>query len=129
MGNTDSNVTSGVKKQAESSSGSLYGLVDLKGKINLQMFSPLIIVTYTELLVLGGGLLIELMKQASKTKDFTLVDKTIIEKVEPCLYNKGAGKMIHIAHLVLLRNRDRSKTKMVFITCLIIGSGLLTIFV
>lgn len=32
MGNTSSNVTSGVKKQAESSSGSLYGLVDLKGK-------------------------------------------------------------------------------------------------
>ena len=55
------------------------------------------------------------MKQASKTKDFSLVDKAIVEKVEPLLYNKGQGKMIHIAHLVLLRNRDRPKTKMVII--------------
>ncbi len=31
MGNTSSNVTSGVKRQAESSAGTLYGLVDLKG--------------------------------------------------------------------------------------------------
>lgn len=53
------------------------------------------------------------MKQAAKTKDFSLVDKTIMEKVEPCLYNKGEGKMIHIAHLVLLRNRDRPKAKQV----------------
>ena len=61
----------------------------------------------------GGGLLIEQMKIAVKTKDFTQVDQTIVEKVEPCLYNKGAGKMIHIAHLVLLRNRDRPKHKLV----------------
>lgn len=61
----------------------------------------------------GGGLLIELMKKASKTKDFTEVDKTIVEMVEPCLYNKGQGKMVHIAHLVLLRNRGRAKTKLV----------------
>lgn len=57
--------------------------------------------------------MIELMKQAVKSKDFSQVDKTIVEMVEPCLYNKGAGKMVHIAHLVLLRNRDRPKTKMV----------------
>ena len=70
---------------------------------------------------LGGGLLVELMKQASKTKEFSLVDKAIVEKVEPFLYNKGQGKMIHVAHLVLLRNRDRPKTKMViFITAKVI---------
>lgn len=53
------------------------------------------------------------MKQAVKTKDFSAVDKTIVEKVEPCLYDKGAGRKIHIAHLILLRNRDRPKTKLV----------------
>ncbi|KAI9554266.1 putative transient receptor potential cation channel subfamily V member 6 [Daphnia sinensis] len=85
------NVTSGIKKQAEgAASSTCYKLVDLK----------------------GGGLLIELMKKAVKTKDFTEVDRTIVEMVEPCLYNKGAGKMVHIAHLVLLRNRDRAKTKL-----------------
>nr|CAH0100413.1 unnamed protein product [Daphnia galeata] len=91
MGNASSNVTSGIKKQAEgAASSTCYKLVDLK----------------------GGGLLIELMKKASKTKDFTEVDKTIVEMVEPCLYNKGQGKMVHIAHLVLLRNRGRAKTKL-----------------
>lgn len=32
MGNTESNVTSGVKKQTDTSSILLYKLVDLKGK-------------------------------------------------------------------------------------------------
>lgn len=32
-------------------------------------------------------------------------------KVEPFLYNKGAGKYIPIASLVLFRNRERSKAK------------------
>lgn len=33
MGNTESNVTSGVKKQAGTSSQKLYRFIDLKGKI------------------------------------------------------------------------------------------------
>ena len=44
---------------------------------------------------------------------FLFIIKAIAEKVEPFLYNKGEGKLIHIAHLVLLRNRDRPKTKLV----------------
>ena len=32
MGNTDSNVSSGVKKQAEAAFNSMYDLVDLKGE-------------------------------------------------------------------------------------------------
>lgn len=74
MGNTSSNVTSGVKKQAESSSCALYSLVDLKGtfhrKPKTKEFNDDVFV-----ILKGGGLLVELMKQASKTKDFSAVDK------------------------------------------------------
>lgn len=127
MGNASSNVTSGIKKQAEGAASSIcYKLVDLKGNVFRHLYSfvmpvYLIIFYYCCWFYVfrrnnpstGGGLLIELMKKASKTKDFTEVDKTIVEMVEPCLYNKGLGKMVHIAHLVLLRNRGRAKTKLV----------------
>ncbi|XP_050521894.1 transient receptor potential cation channel subfamily V member 5 isoform X2 [Daktulosphaira vitifoliae] len=90
MGNTESNVASGVKKQVDSSPCLIYNLVDLK----------------------GGGLLVDLIKRAVQTKEFAELDYAIKTKVEPLLYNKGEGKMIPIAKLVLLRNRDRSRAKL-----------------
>ncbi|XP_025425861.1 transient receptor potential cation channel subfamily V member 5 isoform X2 [Sipha flava] len=89
MGNTESNVASGVKKQVDTSSLQIYNLVDLK----------------------GCGLLVDLMKKAVQTKNFTELDIAIKTQVEPMLYNKGEGRMIPIAKLVLLRNRDRSRAK------------------
>ena len=56
--------------------------------------------------------MIDLMKQASKTKDFTKVDQAIVEKITPFLYNGGQGKMVHRSYFILLRNRDRAKTKL-----------------
>lgn len=90
MGNTESNVTSGVKKQAGVSTQALYKFVNLK----------------------GGGLLVDMMKRACQTKQFAEIDHAIktkvndgghkklssklvisvIFKVEPFLYNKGAGR-------------------------------------
>lgn len=61
----------------------------------------------------GGGLLVELMKQAAQTKQFAELDHAIKTKVEPFLYNKGAGKKIPIWKLVLLRNKDRPRHKLV----------------
>ncbi|XP_039294206.1 transient receptor potential cation channel subfamily V member 5 [Nilaparvata lugens] len=90
MGNTESNVTSGVKKQTDTSSITMYKLVDLK----------------------GGGLLVELMKRATQNKQYAELDHAIKTKVEPFLYNKGNGRLISIAKLVLLRNKDRPRTKM-----------------
>ncbi|XP_050427082.1 uncharacterized protein LOC126837283 isoform X2 [Adelges cooleyi] len=89
MGNTESNVASGVKKQVDTSSTQIYNLVDLK----------------------GGGLLVDLIKRAVQTKQFAELDYAIKTKVEPLLYNKGEGRKIPIAKLVLLRNRDRSRAK------------------
>ncbi|XP_026810195.1 transient receptor potential cation channel subfamily V member 5 [Rhopalosiphum maidis] len=89
MGNTESNVASGVKKQVDTSSLQIYNLVDLK----------------------GCGLLVDLMKKAVQTKNFTELDNAIKTQVEPMLYNKGEGRMIPIAKLVLLRNRDRSRAR------------------
>ncbi|XP_030372059.1 transient receptor potential cation channel subfamily V member 5 [Scaptodrosophila lebanonensis] len=89
MGNTESNVTSGVKKQAGVSTQALYKFVNLK----------------------GGGLLVDMMKRACQTKQFAEIDHAIKTKVEPFLYNKGAGRYFPISKLVLLRNRDRPRTK------------------
>ncbi|KAK7863240.1 hypothetical protein R5R35_001452 [Gryllus longicercus] len=89
MGNTESNVTSGVKKQAGTSTQKLYKLVDLK----------------------GGGLLVDMMKRAIQTKQYAELDHAIKTKVEPFLYNKGQGRLIPISQLVLLRNKDRPRHK------------------
>lgn len=90
MGNTESNVTSGVKKQADTSSIQMYNLVDLK----------------------GGGLLVELMKKAAQMKNYAELDEAIKTKVEPFLYNKGEGKLIPISQLVLMRNKERPRHKL-----------------
>ncbi|CAD7006171.1 unnamed protein product [Ceratitis capitata] len=89
MGNTESNVTSGVKKQAGVSTQALYKFVNLK----------------------GGGLLVDMMKRACQTKQFAEIDHAIKTKVEPFLYNKGAGRYFPISKLVLLRNKERARTK------------------
>lgn len=89
MGNTESNVTSGVKKQAGVSTQPLYKFVNLK----------------------GGGLLVDMMKRACQTKQFAEIDHAIKTKVEPFLYNKGAGRYFPISKMVLLRNKDRARTK------------------
>lgn len=59
MGNTESNVTSGVKKQAGVSTQQLYKLVNLK----------------------GGGLLVDMMKRAIANKQFAEIDHAIKTKV------------------------------------------------
>ncbi|XP_077294935.1 transient receptor potential cation channel subfamily V member nanchung [Arctopsyche grandis] len=89
MGNTESNVTSGIKKQAGASTRLLYKMVDLK----------------------GGGLLVDMMKRALQSKQYAEIDHAIKTKVEPFLYNKGQGRLIPIAQLVLLRNKERSRHK------------------
>lgn len=61
----------------------------------------------------GGGLLVDMMKRATQTKQYAELDHALRTKVEPYLYNKGKGKWIPIEKLVLLRNKDRPKHKMV----------------
>ncbi|XP_030754916.1 transient receptor potential cation channel subfamily V member 3 isoform X2 [Sitophilus oryzae] len=90
MGNTESNVTSGVKKQAGASVQPIYKLCDLK----------------------GGGLLVELMKRATQNKQYAEIDHAIKTKVEQFLYNKGAGRYLPISQLVLLRNKERARHKL-----------------
>ena len=46
-------------------------------------------------------------------KDYKELDEAIKAKIQPFLYNGGKGKMVPIAQLSLLRNRDRSKSKQV----------------
>ncbi|XP_046993972.1 transient receptor potential cation channel subfamily V member 5 [Schistocerca americana] len=90
MGNTESGVTSGEKAQAGTSTQKLYKLVDLK----------------------GGGLLVDMMKRAIQTKQYAELDHAIKTKVEPFLYNKGKGKLFPISHVVLLRNKERPRHKL-----------------
>ncbi len=46
-------------------------------------------------------------------KDYKELDEAIKTKIQPYLYNQGEGAMIPIAQLACLRNRDRSKKKLV----------------
>ncbi|CRK93055.1 CLUMA_CG006509, isoform A [Clunio marinus] len=82
MGQAESNVTSGVKKQAGVSTQKLYKLVNLK----------------------GGGLLVDMMKRAINNKQFAEIDHAIKTKA-------SRGRYIPIANLVKLRNCDRPKHK------------------
>lgn len=46
-------------------------------------------------------------------KDYKELDEAIKAKIQPYLYNQGAGKMVPIAQLACLRNRDRPMRKQV----------------
>jgi hypothetical protein len=54
-----------------------------------------------------------MMKRAAQTKQYAELDHAITTKVEPYLYNKGQGRLIPISRLVLLRNKERPRHKMV----------------
>jgi transient receptor potential cation channel subfamily V member 5 len=58
-------------------------------------------------------LLVELMKRAAQTKQYAELDHAIKTKVEPYLYNKGEGRKVPISQIVLLRNKERSKSRLV----------------
>lgn len=56
-------------------------------------------------------------KRAMVKKDYKELDEAIRGKIQPFLYNQGEGKMVPIAQLACLRNRDRPKSKQVSILC------------
>ena len=62
---------------------------------------------------IGGGMLFHITKRAMVKKDYKELDEAIKAKIQPFLYNGGKGKMVPIAQLSMLRNRDRSKSKQV----------------
>ncbi|CAG2176264.1 unnamed protein product [Oppiella nova] len=90
MGNIHSDVTAGVKKQAVSNK-KIYSLVDVK----------------------KGGILVDIMRNAIRTGDFTRVDNEIQEIVRPFLYNGGEGKKVSICQLIRLRNKDAFGNKLI----------------
>ena len=61
----------------------------------------------------GGGYLYFITKRAMVKKDYKELDEAIKSKIEPFLYNQGQGKMVPIAQLACLRNRDRPTRKQV----------------
>ncbi|UJR09976.1 hypothetical protein I4U23_014200 [Adineta vaga] len=91
MGNTTSEVSSGVKAQINSDGQGpeLYRFVDLK----------------------GGGELIDVMRLANRTKDYTHIDALIREHMPKFLYNDGEGKPIKISEIVRRRNNTFNKLK------------------
>lgn len=62
---------------------------------------------------LGNGLLVDMMKRAVQNKQYAEIDHAIKTKVEPFLYNKGKGRYMPVAQLVLLRNKERPRHKLV----------------
>ena len=61
----------------------------------------------------GGGDLVEMMKVASKTKNYAEVDDFIVNRLGHYMYNNGEGRLVPIDYIVMLRNRDRPKPKLV----------------
>lgn len=57
--------------------------------------------------------MVDVMKRAVQSKQYAEIDHVIKTKVEPFLYNKGAGKYIPISQIVLMRNIERPKHKQV----------------
>ncbi|CAD5125665.1 DgyrCDS13866 [Dimorphilus gyrociliatus] len=82
MGSTNTKVTSGVKAQAAGITFDLYSLVNVK----------------------GGGELIDLMKDANKSRNYKELDRRIIEGVKPFLYNEGRGKIVDIREILAYRS-------------------------
>ncbi|CAF1026088.1 unnamed protein product [Rotaria sordida] len=91
MGNTTSEVASGVKAQINTGGHGpeLYRFVDLK----------------------GGGEFIDVMRVANRTKDYTQIDALIREHIPRFLYNNGEGKLVTISEIVKRRNNTYSKLK------------------
>lgn len=89
MGNTNSNVSSGVKDQAAGGGGGLYKYINLT----------------------GGGEIVELMKIASKTKDFKEVDQLIVDGLKQFMYNEdGASIIVHVSKIVTAKRRMNPNT-------------------
>lgn len=84
-------MTAGAKKQAD--------------------FDPTQTKIYSLLDVKKGGLLVQLMREAFRKRDFTGVDDKIKEIVMPFLYNDGEGKMIPVGRIVRMRNKERPASK------------------
>ncbi|KAF0291236.1 hypothetical protein FJT64_001165 [Amphibalanus amphitrite] len=53
-----------------------------------------------------------MMKVASKTKNYTEVDDFIVNRLCHYMYNNGEGRLVPIDYVVINRNRDRPKTKL-----------------
>ena len=49
-------------------------------------------------------------------KDYKELDETLKAKLPPYLYNEGQGKMVPIAQLTMIRNRDRPPSKQVILS-------------
>ncbi|CAF4284971.1 unnamed protein product [Rotaria socialis] len=96
MGNTTSEVSSGVKAQINSGGQGpeLYRFVDMT----------------------GGGEFIEVMRVANRTKDYTQIDAMIREHIPRFLYNEGEGKLVTISEIVRRRNNTFSKVKSIVST-------------
>ncbi|CAF0818866.1 unnamed protein product [Rotaria sp. Silwood1] len=91
MGNTTSEVASGVKAQINSGGQGpeLYRFVDMT----------------------GGGEFVEVMRVANRTKDYTQIDALIREHIPRFLYNDGEGKLVTISEIVRRRNNTFTKVK------------------
>uniref|UniRef100_A0A915Q646 ANK_REP_REGION domain-containing protein n=1 Tax=Setaria digitata TaxID=48799 RepID=A0A915Q646_9BILA len=87
MGNAESSRTEGdaIRKQKKSGPA-LYRFVDM----------------------CGGGELIPWMKYAKNTGDSSLIDEFIETKLKDFMYNSGKGKMVSVAELVKIRNKERN---------------------
>ncbi|KHN81190.1 Transient receptor potential cation channel subfamily V member 5 [Toxocara canis] len=56
----------------------------------------------------GGGSLLPFMRYAVNTGDESMINELVNKEVKPFTYHGGKGKLIPVAELVLIRNRQRN---------------------
>ncbi|CAB3406138.1 unnamed protein product [Caenorhabditis bovis] len=86
MGNASSTVTAGIKDQVNAKGNAINQLADVTGK----------------------GLLAELAIEAIRSGDYTELDRMIVEKVRPMLYNNGEGAMLPLSDIIQQRHKERT---------------------
>ena len=80
MMNTKSNISNILQQQFETANFGVYQLVGRKGE----------------------GKLIDLIKEASRTNNFTRLDEVIQTEVKAFMYNDGAGKMVYMIFVFII---------------------------
>uniref|UniRef100_A0A8R1E840 ANK_REP_REGION domain-containing protein n=1 Tax=Caenorhabditis japonica TaxID=281687 RepID=A0A8R1E840_CAEJA len=94
MGNASSAVTAGIKNQASAKNSAIGKLADLSGR----------------------GFLADLAADAVKTGNYEELDRQIVEKVRPMLYNNGDGAMLPLSEIMAQRHKERTGNSFVVTT-------------
>lgn len=105
MGISSSTVTAGIKDQVEGQSNALYQLADVKGTGKLALSAK-------KALKYNDNKELDEMIKTVKSLFFL---KKSLKLIKPFLYNNGAGEMLPIEQVILIRHKERTGIFFIFL--------------